>query len=186
MGGVEGLPFTQLASEEPVAGLAHATPAYIVKDCLRNLKMGFWPWEWSPKDSYGFVNAAQAALGQVRGTLGLSSPSSSNMEPRHVCGRPALEPEKVESQTFFSLLCPFNESAHAQLSQANGLNLATGSPRCVLWNSAGRALRAEPRWHVRAGQGAPVRRRAARAQRHGAPGTDWRRPYGAARLRRTP
>lgn len=64
MGGVEGLPFTQLASEEPVAGLAHATPAYVVKDCLRNLKMGFWPWEWSPTDSYGFVNAAQAALGQ--------------------------------------------------------------------------------------------------------------------------
>jgi hypothetical protein len=68
MGGVEGLPFTQLASEEPVAGLAHATPEYVVKDCLRNLKKGFWPWEWSPQDSYGFVNAAQAALGQVRGT----------------------------------------------------------------------------------------------------------------------
>ena len=125
MGGVEGLPFTQLASEEPVAGLAHATPAYVVKDCLRNLKMGFWPWEWSPTDSYGFVNAAQAALGQVGeahpGSLLVRSSSSSPRvdKDQHLSHKKAV----WASRETLCVCCSFNEaaphrqaeSAHAQL-----------------------------------------------------------------------
>lgn len=54
----------QLAGEEQVPGIVHASPRYIVKDCLRNLKKAYWPWEWYPGSPSGFVTAAKAALGE--------------------------------------------------------------------------------------------------------------------------
>jgi hypothetical protein len=78
LGGLEGLPFTQLDTEATTPGLAHATPTYVVKDCLRNLKMGFWPWEWAPQVS--FLGDATSSLGDATSSLGDAKSSLGDAE----------------------------------------------------------------------------------------------------------
>jgi len=63
LGGIEGLPFAQLPDEEVLEGCVEATPEHIMADNLLSLKMGYWPWEWVPGSKYGFLAAAQAAIG---------------------------------------------------------------------------------------------------------------------------
>eukprot|EP00240_Pyramimonas_obovata_P002184 CAMPEP_0118935856 /NCGR_PEP_ID=MMETSP1169-20130426/15868_1 /TAXON_ID=36882 /ORGANISM="Pyramimonas obovata, Strain CCMP722" /LENGTH=442 /DNA_ID=CAMNT_0006878931 /DNA_START=22 /DNA_END=1350 /DNA_ORIENTATION=+ len=63
LGGVEGLPFSQLPEEEVPEGFVEASPEYIVAESLTTLKMGYWPWEWIPGHEYGFLTTAQAAIG---------------------------------------------------------------------------------------------------------------------------
>lgn len=64
IGGAEGLPFCQLASEDTPLNTDAASSPELVKEMLRSLKQGYWPWEWIPGADNGFLEPARSAAGQ--------------------------------------------------------------------------------------------------------------------------
>lgn len=71
IGGAEGLPFCQLASDDTPLNTVSASAPELVKAMLQELKKGYWPWEWIPGSSNGFLEPARAAAGQ-EGRVGMT------------------------------------------------------------------------------------------------------------------
>lgn len=63
LGGVDSLPFAQDPEVPVTNNVVTCTPKAIMADMNQCLKKAYWPWEWVPGTTNGFLTAGEAAIG---------------------------------------------------------------------------------------------------------------------------